>query len=367
MKKEHLILVTNDDSVNAKGIHALVEVAKQFGDVVVVAPDKPQSGMGHAITIHDPLRLKKTSLFENTNAYSCSGTPVDCVKLAIYEVLGRKPDLILSGINHGENSSTNVLYSGTMSAAIEGAMEGISSIGFSLADYEPEADFSATKHFASTLIEKALNMEVNISKTMGNFIKFDFGVFYTHLNDAMVRRAFQVNGNDSLLYDGQMRKTFSIQNAAKAEVYGGNIGVELKLPKGFSIESRFNYQKGTEEMDNGNISSSRHAAPAFGITKLNFKTNQLQMQLYMMYSAAVKHEKLNEEERQKPFIYTKDKNGNSYSPEWFTLNYKLLYQFSPLFKISAGVENILDKMYRPYSSGVVAPGRNFILSLNLSF
>ena len=215
--------------------------------------------------------------------------------------------------------------------------------------------------------EKALNMEVNISKTMGNFIKFDFGVFYTHLNDAMVRRASQVNGNDSLLYDGQMRKTFSIQNAAKAEVYGGNIGVELKLPKGFSIESRYNYQQGTEEMDNGNISSSRHAAPAFGITKLNFKTNQLQMQLYMMYSAAVKHEKLNEEERQKPFIYTKDKNGNSYSPEWFTLNYKLLYQFSPLFKISAGVENILDKLYRPYSSGIVAPGRNFIFSLNLSF
>jgi hemoglobin/transferrin/lactoferrin receptor protein len=120
-------------------------------------------------------------------------------------------------------------------------------------------------------------------------------------------------------------------------------------------------------MDNGNISSSRHAAPAFGITKFNFKTNQLQMQLYLMYSAAVKHEQLNEEERQKPFIYTKDINGNLYSPEWLTLNYKMMYQFSQLFKISAGVENLLDKMYRPYSSGIVAPGRNFILSLNLSF
>jgi 5'-nucleotidase len=177
LNKNKLILVTNDDSVSAKGIHALAEVASDFGRVVVVAPDKPQSGMGHAITINHPLRLNKVELFGNIEAYSCSGTPVDCVKLAIYEVLGRKPDLILSGINHGENSSTNVLYSGTMSAAIEGAMEGISSIGFSLADYEPEADFSATKHFASRLIEKALNMEfpkglnVNVPKLKESEIK----------------------------------------------------------------------------------------------------------------------------------------------------------------------------------------------------
>lgn len=159
MTKEKLILVTNDDSVNAKGIHALVEAASKFGKVVVVAPDKPQSGMGHAITINHPLRLNKIDLFGEIESYSCSGTPVDCVKLAIYEVLHHKPDLILSGINHGENSSTNVLYSGTMSAAIEGAMEGISSIGFSLANYDANADFSATKHFASILIEKALKME----------------------------------------------------------------------------------------------------------------------------------------------------------------------------------------------------------------
>lgn len=179
MTKDKLILVTNDDSVSAKGIHALAEVASQFGRVVVVAPDKPQSGMGHAITINHPLRLNKIDLFGEIESYSCSGTPVDCVKLAIYEVLHRKPDLILSGINHGENSSTNVLYSGTMSAAIEGAMEGISSIGFSLADYEPDADFSVTKHFASIIIEKALNLEfskgvclnVNVPKLKQSEIK----------------------------------------------------------------------------------------------------------------------------------------------------------------------------------------------------
>ena len=152
MNPEKLILVTNDDSVSAKGIHSLVEVAAQFGRVVVVAPDKPQSGMGHAITIGHPLRLQKNNLFGSIEAYACSGTPVDCVKLAIYELFKGKPDLILSGINHGENTSTNVLYSGTMSAAIEGAMEGIPAIGFSLANFAPDADFSATKYYIEQVL-----------------------------------------------------------------------------------------------------------------------------------------------------------------------------------------------------------------------
>ncbi|MFM9004057.1 MAG: 5'/3'-nucleotidase SurE [Flavobacteriales bacterium] len=116
------ILITNDDSISAGGIAALIEAARPFGDLLVVAPDKPQSGMGHAITIHDPIRLAKSHLYSGVEAYACSGTPVDCVKLGIYELLGAKPDLILSGINHGENSSTNVLYSGSMSAAIDCAM-----------------------------------------------------------------------------------------------------------------------------------------------------------------------------------------------------------------------------------------------------
>ncbi len=129
------ILVTNDDGIISKGIASLIEVAKSFGDVLVVAPDKPQSATGHSITIHHPLRLNEYHGFESIRAYSCSGTPVDCVKLAIYEILDGKPDLLISGINHGENTSTNVLYSGTMSAAVEGAMENIPSIGFSLADF----------------------------------------------------------------------------------------------------------------------------------------------------------------------------------------------------------------------------------------
>jgi 5'-nucleotidase len=154
---EKLILITNDDSVNAKGIRSLIQTAKQFGRVVVVAPDKAQSGMGHAITINHPLRLHRVDLFDGVESYACSGTPVDCVKLAIYEVLKCKPDLLLSGINHGENTSTNVLYSGTMSAAIEGAMEGIHSIGFSLADYASDADFSACQPFIEKIITKTLD------------------------------------------------------------------------------------------------------------------------------------------------------------------------------------------------------------------
>lgn len=151
-----LILVTNDDSIHAKGIKELVAVAKTFGQVIVVAPDKPQSGMGHAITISNPLRIQKYEGFEGVMAYECSGTPVDCVKIAIFEILKRKPDLLLSGINHGENSSTNVLYSGTMSAAIEGAMESIPSIGFSLADFDADADFEATKSISRKIIKDVI-------------------------------------------------------------------------------------------------------------------------------------------------------------------------------------------------------------------
>lgn len=160
--KNPLIFVTNDDGISAKGIRALVEVAETFGEVVIVAPDKPQSGMGHAITISNPLRIAGSSLFKGHVAYSCSGTPVDCVKLGIYEVMKRKPDLLLSGINHGENTSTNVLYSGTMSAAVEGAMEGIPSIGFSLKDFDADADFRAAQVVAEKVIAQALENKMQL-------------------------------------------------------------------------------------------------------------------------------------------------------------------------------------------------------------
>src|ERR687885_1016582 len=155
-KKEPVILVTNDDGISAPGIRNLVEAVKDLGKVVVVAPDKPQSGMGHAITIGVPLRLNKVHFIEGVEAYQCTGTPVDCVKLAVDKVLHHKPDICLSGINHGANHSINVLYSGTMSAAVVAAIESIPSIGFSLLDYSVEADFSAARKYARIIVAQML-------------------------------------------------------------------------------------------------------------------------------------------------------------------------------------------------------------------
>lgn len=155
-----LILVTNDDGIFSKGLYSLIEAVKPFGELLVIAPDKPQSGMGHAITVNNILRLRKTKILEGVDAYSCSGTPVDCVKMAMHELNGRKPNLVVSGINHGENTSTNVLYSGTMSAAVEGAIEGIPSIGFSLADLSLDAEFSGAQEVVSKLVTSVLKNQM---------------------------------------------------------------------------------------------------------------------------------------------------------------------------------------------------------------
>jgi len=167
-----LILVVNDDGINAPGVAALVGAVKDLGEVVVVAPDSPQSGMGHAITINKPLRMSEVKLFGDIKGYQCSGTPVDCVKLAVDKVLHRHPDLCVSGINHGSNSSINIIYSGTMSAAVEASLEGIPSVGFSLCDYSHQADFTAASHYATFIagqilkagIPKHTLLNVNIPK-----------------------------------------------------------------------------------------------------------------------------------------------------------------------------------------------------------
>jgi len=161
MNKDHkkpTILVVNDDGITAPGIKSLIEVMQEIGHVVVVAPDGPQSGMGHAITIGKPLRFDKVDLYPGVEMYKCSGTPVDCVKLAVNKVFkGKKPDLCVSGINHGLNNSINVIYSGTMSAAVEGAIEKIPSIGFSLDDFAQDADFSHCKKYIKTIALQVLS------------------------------------------------------------------------------------------------------------------------------------------------------------------------------------------------------------------
>jgi 5'-nucleotidase len=159
--KKPLILVTNDDGISAPGIRTLIAVMETIGEVIVVAPDKPQSAMGHAITINNTLYLDKISKENDIiTQYSCSGTPVDCVKLAVNEILKRKPDLCVSGINHGSNSSINVIYSGTMSAAVEAGIEGIPAIGFSLSDYNWNADFEPIKSFVKKIVLETLEKKL---------------------------------------------------------------------------------------------------------------------------------------------------------------------------------------------------------------
>lgn len=157
-QKKPLILVANDDGITSKGLRTLVEIASQMGEVVVIAPDSAQSGMGHAITLDHPLRVYANPIFgPDIEAYHCSGTPADCVKFGKHFTLkGRKIDLVLSGINHGSNSSISVIYSGTMSAAIEAAIEDLPAIGFSLADYGPDSDFSHCNIWIKRIIEKVL-------------------------------------------------------------------------------------------------------------------------------------------------------------------------------------------------------------------
>lgn len=175
-----LILITNDDSIAAPGIKVLVEEMKHLGEVVVVAPDSPQSAQGHAITLMGPVRLKKVDVFEGVESYQCSGTPADCVKIAKSVILaGRTIDLCVSGINHGSNASVNIIYSGTLSAAMEASLEGINSIGFSLEDFSFDADFTPcrpiVRNIAKWVLDNGLKntklLNVNFPRTKGKPFK----------------------------------------------------------------------------------------------------------------------------------------------------------------------------------------------------
>lgn len=163
LQEKPLILVTNDDGITAPGVRALIDMMNEIGEVYVVAPDSPQSGMGHAITINSTLFCEKIKIDDGPQSereWACSGTPVDCVKLAITKILPRRPDLCVSGINHGANSSINVIYSGTMSAAVEAGIEGIPAIGFSLCDFSYSADFYAAKEFIQKIVRQSIEKEM---------------------------------------------------------------------------------------------------------------------------------------------------------------------------------------------------------------
>ncbi|MEZ4883353.1 MAG: TonB-dependent receptor [Chitinophagales bacterium] len=215
--------------------------------------------------------------------------------------------------------------------------------------------------------EYAYNVDIGAVKTLGEAVRIDLSGYYTVLDNALVRRDFTLNGKDSIVYDGELSQVQAIQNAAVANVYGLQAGIEVKLSSGFGFSSDFNYQKGEEELDDGSKSPSRHAAPFFGTSRLTYSKNRLNLQFYAVYQGERKFEDLTQEEQGKTEIYALDENGNPYSPSWCTFNLKGTYQLSDHILVSTGIENIADKRYRPYSSGISGAGRNFILSLRASF
>jgi len=215
--------------------------------------------------------------------------------------------------------------------------------------------------------EYAYNWDIGVAKIINGFLKVDMTAYYTLLNNAMVRRDYQLNGQDSIMYDGVRSQIQAIQNAAVANVYGIQAGFEMKIPGGVNLSSDLNYQIGEEELDDGSVSPSRHAAPMFGTTRLNFDSNDLSVQFYINYQAERQHTDLAVDERGKTEIYALDENGNTYSPSWYTLNFKMSYQLWDNFGLNAGVENITDQRYRPYSSGMSTPGRNYVFSINFKF
>lgn len=215
--------------------------------------------------------------------------------------------------------------------------------------------------------EYAYNADLGIAKVFGDVLKVDITGYYTSLKDALVRRDYKLNGQDSIMYQGELSQVQAIQNAAVAHVYGLQAGVEVKLPKGFGFSTDVNFQKGEEELDNGDTSPSRHASPFFGVSRLNYKANKLSMELNVNYQGKKDFDDLPDEEKGKTEIYALDENGNPYSPAWYTLNFKALYKMTDTFDVSGGIENLTDQRYRPYSSGISGAGRNFILALTAHF
>ncbi|MCB0731143.1 MAG: TonB-dependent receptor, partial [Ignavibacteriae bacterium] len=210
--------------------------------------------------------------------------------------------------------------------------------------------------------EYAYNIDLGIAKVIGDAIKLDVTGFYTLLDNAMVRRDFTLNGLDSIIYSGEMSKVQAIQNAAKAYVWGIQGGIEIDLPSNFGFALNANYQKGEEELDDGSKSPLRHAAPMFGSAHITYSSKKISIDLYAIANGEISNSNLPEEEKNKDYIYAIDKEGNPYSPSWYTLNLKIDYILLNNFSIIGGIENITDQRYRPYSSGIVSPGRNFIIS-----
>ncbi len=215
--------------------------------------------------------------------------------------------------------------------------------------------------------EYSLNNEIGISKIFSEKFKFDLSAYYTILFNAMVRRNYMFNGQDSIMYDGEMSRVQAVQNASKAKVYGIQAGIEWKLPLNLTFSSRFNYMKGTEETEDGGTEPMRHNTPVFGNAHLIYSHNHLEIDLYAVYNGRVPYSQMPPSEKSKDYMYAKDPDGNPYSPHWYTLNIKSLYRLSDSFILTMGMENLTNQRYRPFSSGISFAGINFIVSVKASF
>lgn len=233
--------------------------------------------------------------------------------------------------------------------------------------FDDQRDFSVIVPNENLTAEYAYNLDLGATVIISDAVKVDLTLFYTLLDNALVRRDFQINGNDSLEFKGETFKVEAIQNAAKATVYGMQAGIEIKLNQYFNFSGDVNFQKGEEELEDGSKSSSRHAAPLYTVGRLNFKRNRLTLQLNVQHSAEISFSNLNVEEREKIFLYAQDKNQKPFSPSWYTLNFKSQYAFNKSINANFGVENFTNQRYKTYSSGIAAAGTNFVFSLTANF
>lgn len=215
--------------------------------------------------------------------------------------------------------------------------------------------------------EYAHSIEASISKKVANVLSMEMAAYYTHISNAMVRRDFRFNGQDSIFFKGEKQKVLAIQNAAAAYVYGLHFNAKAYLPMGFELSTQLNWQQGKEELESGTYSPLRHAAPFFGKAALTYALDKFQMELYTLFQGKRDHSDMPEEEKTKTEMYALDANGKVYAPSWMTINLKAQYRASTNLWLNVGIENISDLRYRYYSSGISAPGRNFTASVSYNF
>lgn len=215
--------------------------------------------------------------------------------------------------------------------------------------------------------ENAYNLDAGIAKVLGGRVFVDLTGFYTYLDNGLARNNFRFNGQDSILYNGTLSQVQAIQNTSYEEVYGVQGGLEVKLPYGLSLSSRYTWMKGREYFLDGKNYPLSHGTPAYGISHIKYQYKKLILDAYAQYNSAVKNENFPIGEAGTDYLYAKDTQGKPYSPSWMTLNFKAMYHINRIFFLTAGVENFTDKRYRPYASGISAPGRNFIVALRATF